>query len=173
MGRATVIFYLIFAATVLGSVFHIWRMPPAHRTTGNVVEVCLFHLLFVQWGVGGVLTSVPHIVAPDAIAGFVGWETGSPFQVELGFSSLGTSILGILCFWHRGWFWLAPVVARSVFLLGAAYVHVIDILEHGNLAPGNAGPVLFFDIVIPIIAIGLLIAHIRAGGMDPDRTPAI
>ena len=79
---------------------------------------------------------------------------------------LGTSLLGILCIWIRGWFWLAPVVARSVFLLGAAYVHIVDIVERENLAAGNAGAPLFYDIAIPVIACGLLVAHIRLGGMD-------
>ncbi len=111
-------------------------------------------------------TAIPHIVVPDQIAGFIGWEPGSPFQVELGFASLGTSLLGILCIWIRGWFWLAPVVARSVFLLGAAYVHIVDIVERENLAAGNAGAPLFYDIAIPVIACGLLVAHIRLGGMD-------
>ena len=58
----------------------------------------------MQWGFGGVLTSVPHIVVPDTIAGFIGWEPGSPFQVELGFASLGLSLVGIACIWLRVWF---------------------------------------------------------------------
>jgi hypothetical protein len=79
-------------------------------------------------------------------------------------------LLGILCIWIRGWFWLAPVVANSVFLLGAAYVHITDIIEHQNLAAGNAGAVLFYDIAVPVTVCALFVAHVRVGGID--RTPA-
>jgi len=112
--------------------------------------------------------AIPHIVAPDTIAGYIGWVPGSPFQLELGFASLGIAILGILSMWFRGKFWIAPVVAQSTFLLGAAYVHIQDILVNTNLAPGNAGPILFYDIVVPVIACGLLFAHHRFGAMKND-----
>ncbi len=160
------IFHVIFAATVIGVLVHLWISRSAGRSASRVVEVSLLYLLSVQWGFGAAITAIPHIVVPDQIAGFIGWEPGSPFQVELGFASLGTSLLGMLCIWIRGWFWLAPVVARSVFLLGAAYVHIIDIIERENLAAGNAGAILFYDIAIPVIACGLLVAHVRLGGMD-------
>ena len=160
-------FHLISAATVLAIVVHLWRRRSAEPSASRVVRVSLFYLLTIQWGIGGVFMSIPHIVVPDLIAGFIGWEPGSPFQVELGFASLGISLLGILCIWIRGWFWLAPVVANSVFLLGAAYVHIMDIVMHENFAPGNAGAILFYDIAIPVVAIGLLVAHTRLGGMRP------
>jgi len=104
-------------------------------------------------------------VYPDQIAQFIGWEPGSPFQLELGFASLGTSILGILSIWLRGWFWLAPVVSRSVFSLGAGYVHISDILVNDNMSPGNAGAILFYDIGVPFVAIGLFIAYARQEGL--------
>ncbi len=159
------IFILNFIATIVGAAVHLYRTPASHRTRQRVIEVFLLYFLCVQWGFGAVLTSVPHIVVPDTIAGYIGWEAGSPFQVELGFASLGLAVLGILSIWLRGSFWVAPAVGRSIFLLGAAYVHVGDIVAHGNLAPGNAGPVLFFDIVVPVIVLSLLFAHARMGGL--------
>ena len=160
------IFHIIFAASILGALIHLWSTRTAGLSSRRIVRVCLLYLLCVQWGFGAALMSIPHIVVPDQIAGFIGWEPGSPFQVELGFASLGTSLLGILCIWYRGWFWLAPIVARSVSLLGAAYVHVEDILAHDNLSPGNAGPVLFYDIAVPILALGLFVTYARQGGLE-------
>lgn len=163
------IFHFVFSATVLGALTHLWLTRSRGFGRERVVETALLYLLCVQWGFGGVLTSVPHIVAPDTIAAFIGWEPGSPFQVELGFSSLGTSLVGIACIWLRGWFWLAPILARSVFLLGAAYVHIRDIVETNNLAAGNAGPVLFYDIAVPVLAWGLFAAYARQGGLTRVR----
>ena len=78
--------------------------------------------------------------------------------------------LGILSIWLRGWFWLAPVVSRSVFLLGAAYVHIADIVAHGNMSPGNAGPILFYDVVVPFIAVSLFVAYARQEGLTASTS---
>jgi hypothetical protein len=164
-----VIFHIIFAASILGALLHLWSTRSAGFSSRRIVAVSLLYLICIQWGFGAAFMSLGHIVAPDQVAGFIGWEPGSPFQVELGFASLGTSLLGILSIWFRGSFWLAPIVARSVFLLGAAYVHIEDILVHDNLSAGNAGPVLFYDIAVPILAIGLLVTYWRQGGFEPRR----
>ncbi len=160
------IFHFYFAVTVVGAILHLWLTRGKGVSSQRIVRVALLYLLCVQWGFGAALIAIPHIVVPDLVAGYIGWEPGSPFQLELGFASLGTAILGILCIWLRGWFWLAPIVSRSVFLLGAGYVHILDILEHGNLSPGNAGPVLFYDLVIPFLAVGLFITYARQGGLQ-------
>jgi hypothetical protein len=160
------IYIVIFTVTVIGAIAHLYIFQSIPRTKERVVSVFLLYFLSVQWGFGAVLTSVPHIVVPDRIAEYIGWQPDSPFQVELGFASLGLAIVGVLSIWLRGWFWVAPAIGRSVFLLGAAYVHIREIVHLGNLSPGNAGSVLFFDIVVPCIVLGLLLAHIRMGGME-------
>jgi hypothetical protein len=40
--------------------------------------------------------------------------------------------------------------------LGAAAVHVVDLLRAGNDAPGNSGFVLYVDILLPIIGFVLV-----------------
>ncbi|HIF98313.1 MAG TPA: hypothetical protein EYQ54_15045 [Myxococcales bacterium] len=81
--------------------------------------------------------------------------------MELGFANLGRALLGILSIRFRGTFWVAPVVTNSVFGLGAAYIHLREIFEHSNYSPGNAGPVLVLDIVVPVVAIALLVGYLR------------
>ena len=160
------IFIFILCATLASAGVHLVRTPSAERTRERVVEVLLLYLLCIQWGFGAILTAVPHIITPDTVAEYIGWAPGSPFQVELGFASLGLGVLGVLCIWLRGTFWLAPAIGRSIFLYGAAYVHLRDITAHGNLSPGNAGVPLVFDLLIPTIVLGLLIAHVRLGGIQ-------
>jgi hypothetical protein len=165
-----VIFHFYFAVTVLGAILNLWMTRHRGLSPRRIVRVSLLYLLCVQWGFGAAFNAIPHILFPDQIAEFIGWESGSPFQLELGFASLGISILGILSIWLRGWFWLAPVVSWSVFSLGAAYVHVADILTHGNMSPGNAGPILFYDIVVPFIAVSLFVAYARQGGLTASTS---
>lgn len=157
------IFIVVFAITVFTALTHLARIPASERRAARVVEIVLLHLLCVQWGFGGALLGLPHILTPDIVANYVGWDAGSPFQIEVGFANVSSGIVGILCIWFRGWFWLAHIVQMSIFLLGAAWLHVEDILARGNLSPGNAGPVLFFDIAIPILAVSLFVAYVRTG----------
>jgi hypothetical protein len=165
-----VFFHGIFLATLVALGLHLWRTRRAGWQLSRVAELSLLYLLAGLWGVGGVLGALPHILAPDYVARYVGWPTGGAFQVELGFASLGMSVLGILCIWLRGWFWLSPIVSKSIFLLGAAYLHIEDIFANDNLNPGNAGPVLFYDLAIPVLSCALFVVYVKTGGLEPRDT---
>jgi len=47
-------------------------------------------------------------------------------------------------------------VGPVLFLLGAAGGHIYQIVNADNFAPGNAGVILYTDILIPLIAFALL-----------------
>jgi hypothetical protein len=51
------------------------------------------------------------------------------------------------------------VIGVAIFLLGAAYTHIYDLVAHNNRNPGNAGAILYMDIILPVVAIGLLVAY--------------
>jgi hypothetical protein len=54
------IFHVVFAASVLGAVVHLGLTRDRGWHCARVVE---------EWGFGGVLTSVPHIVVPILACG--------------------------------------------------------------------------------------------------------
>jgi hypothetical protein len=87
----------------------------------------------------------------DTVAKGIGWQTGSPFQTELAFYTFGTAVAGLAAVWLRGHMITALIISKSVFLYGAAYVHIRDIFVHSNFAPLNVGGVLIGDIVFPTI----------------------
>jgi hypothetical protein len=64
----------------------------------------------------------------------------------------------------RGNFWVATVIAFSVQWLGAAVVHIREIVVAADYAPNNAGMTLYLDILIPVILIALLVCyeHVRS-----------
>ncbi len=51
---------------------------------------------------------------------------------------------------------LAVAIAAACFLIGAGFGHISDIIVAGNLAPGNAGPIMVTDFLTPIAILGLL-----------------
>ena len=85
-------------------------------------------------GIGGFLA---HVFISDEIADSIGWDAGSPFQLEVGFANLAIGLLGAIAAERRDGFREATVIAATVFAVGATFVHVRDLFDTGNLAPGN------------------------------------
>jgi hypothetical protein len=123
--------------------------------------VFLLSFLVISVGIASLIGFVGHVFFADSVAANIGWAAGSPFQQEVGFANLAIGILGITCIWLRGNYWIATVVAATIFLWGAAYGHIMDIIVHANYAPGNAGGALYNDILVPLILIVLLVAYVR------------
>src|SRR5262249_24544113 len=91
----------------------------------------------------------------ELAASNIGWAD-SPFQAEVGYASLGFAAIGLLAFKGNCMVRLAAILGPTMFCWGAAAVHIRDIAATGNLAPGNAGTMLYSDILLPIIGFGLL-----------------
>ena len=129
----------------------------------EVFMIFLFALGVAGSGIGGFFG---HLFLSDQVAESVGWPTGSPFQLEMGFANLVLGVLGIIAVGRRDGFREATVIAVAIVGFGATVVHIIDILETGNLAPGNTIQ-NFANLVRPTLLIGFLIAARRAE-LNPD-----
>jgi len=140
------------------------------RTRHRVIGVFLLSFLVISVGIASLIGFVGHVFFANSVATSIGWPTGSPFQQEVGFANLAIGILGITCIWLRGSYWVATVVAATIFLWGAAYGHIMDIILHGNYALGNAGGALYNDILVPLIIIVLLAAYVRTAGTVKEPT---
>ncbi len=140
------------------------RAPAANR---NIREEVLAYFLFFGVGFAFLYSGVMHIVFGPMVAAYIGWSD-SPFQAELGFASLGFAAVGFLSF--RGSFGLrlAAVVGPSVFALGAAGVHIVQMITAGNFAPGNAGVAFAADLIGPGIGCVLLWLRYRPVHHKPD-----
>jgi hypothetical protein len=144
------------------------------RTLGHASEVFLVWFLVVWAGIGSVFTFLSHTLLAEQTARAIGWPTGNPFQSEVAVANLVVGVLGILCYWIRGDFWLATVIATSVWLGGDAVVHIHDIVVNQNYHPGNAGLPFYFDILLPLLLIVLeIIYRVSGGGSDTGRVPRV
>ena len=77
-------------------------------------------------------------------------------------ANLTVDVLGILCYWMRGNFWVATVIGFSVWWLVDAVVHIREIVVAENYAPNNAGVTFYLAIVFPVILIALLVYYLYA-----------
>jgi hypothetical protein len=84
-------------------------------------------------GIGGLFG---HVFISDSVAESIGWPTGNPFQLEVGFANLAIGILGIIAMGRRDGFREATVIAVTGFLVGATIVHVVI---PGGCGAGSCG----------------------------------
>lgn len=150
--------YLWIILTVIGALAHLF-LSKTPKTKNRVIEIFLMYTLVVMVGFTSIWAFLGHAFMANQIAAYIGWSAGSPFQFEVAVANLSYGILGILCFKFRDNFWTATVVAFTTFYWGAAYGHIMDIINHANYAAGNAGVVLYFDLLLPVVLIVLLLAY--------------
>lgn len=122
----------------------------------------LLALIVSNIGLKGLYAFLGHFFKSDEVAAGIGWPAGNPFQKEIAFTNLSLGVLGILSIWLHGSFWLATIIAHSVFTWGAAYVHLEELTKRKNINLYNAGPVLYFDLLLPFLLFGLFIAEVIA-----------
>ncbi len=128
---------------------------PRPWAPGEIAEAFLSYFLLFSVGVSFFYNFVMHVFFGEMAARFIGWAD-SPFQAEVGYASLGFSLLGFLAFKGSRDMRLAAVLGPAAFLWGAAAGHIREIAATGNLAPGNAGVILYTDILIPLIGFALI-----------------
>ena len=119
---------------------------------GFINSVLLSHLVFTV-GFFGIFNFVGHSLLSEKVANRIGWISNG-FQKELGYVSLGIGICGIMCFFIRDTFWLATIIPFSTFLLGAAFLHIKEIIKTKNYKPGNTW-IIIPDFLMPITLIVL------------------
>jgi hypothetical protein len=130
----------------------------AHGGSGFAHQALRNGLVF-SVGVGGLLAALGHTVFRDQVAESIGWPTGSPFQLEVGFANLGIGVVGVMSAWYDGRFWLATIVVVSVFLISDAAGHVVDMVRNHNFAPNNAGFLFYWDVALPALLLVLYAAQ--------------
>ncbi len=151
--------------SVLLPVVHLF-ISKVPRTKLRVVRILLLYALVLDVGVIGLpMGFVPHVFFADETAKMIGWPPGSPFQFEVGVHDGAWGVLGFLCIWIGGTFWLATGLGWSLFMLGATYGHIHQMVKHGNYAPYNF-LTIFSDGFIGIWLLVLLFLYWRWGGFQ-------
>lgn len=140
---------------------HLSKLPVTRK---RALHLLLLYALVLDVGViGFIFGFIPHVSFPDQAAERIGWPLGSPFQFEVGVHDGAWGVLGFLCIWIGGLFWLATGLGWSLFMLGATYGHIIQTVREGDYAPYNFFTV-FSDGFVAIWLLLLLYLYWREGG---------
>lgn len=156
--------------SVVLSVLHLF-VSKVPRTPFRVIHILLLYALVLDVGVIGLpLGFIPHVFFADETARAIGWPTGSPFQFEVGVHDGAWGVLGFLCIWIGGTFWLATGLGWALFMLGATYGHIRETVLNSDYAPYNF-LTIFSDGFIAIWLLALLWLYWREGGFELEVTP--
>ena len=109
-------------ALILASI-HVAVSSKRRSSPKSIAETYLIYFFFLYVGVMGLLTAYAHVLRPIQTSASIGWVT-SPYEYEVGMADLTVGVLGVLCLWIRGNFWLATAIANAVWLLGDAIGHI-------------------------------------------------
>ncbi len=152
-------FQLIFLLLALiGASIHL-ALSPQRRGSGTAIAgTYLIYLLFIYVGLMGLLTAYAHVFRPLQTSASIGWAT-SPYEYEVGMADLTVGVLGVLCLWFRGNFWLATAIANAVWLLGDAVGHIRQIVIYNDHAANNSGVFLYAEIMTPLLILFLTFYH--------------
>ena len=157
-------FAIVFATVAwAGALLHL-LFAKHGRSPKRVAEILLLYWFTVAIGAAGVFECAGHAFRASQVAASIGWPSGNPFQQEVAFADLALGVLGVGCAFVRGSFWTATAIVAAVMDWGDALGHIHQIFRYGNHHPGNSGAVLWGDIFVPAVAIGLLILHSRLMG---------
>ncbi len=132
-------------------------MSKKPRSLNRITELLLLWYLGVGIGVGSLFSGLVQVISPEIVAQSTGWGY-SPFLREVGFANISYGILGLLAVRFRN-FWAPAIIAYAVFMWGAAAGHIYEIQQNANLSVGNAGTVLYLDILMPLFLIILLLVY--------------
>src|SRR5580704_6947122 len=156
-------FQLFFVVlSVLGASIHLALSRERRSSGARIAETYLLYLFIFYVGLMGLLTAYAHVFRPEQTSASIGWST-SPYEYEVGMADLTVGVLGILCLWLRGNFWLATAIANSVWLLGDAVGHIRQVVLNSNHAANNSGIFLITEITMPFVILLLAIyVHMKS-----------
>jgi hypothetical protein len=148
-------FNLMFAVVaVLAASVHLMLSSRRRSSARSAAATYLIYFLVFYVGVMGVFTAYAHVFRPLQTSASIGWAS-SPYEYEVGMADLTVGVLGILCIWIRGNFWLATAIANAVWLLGDAIGHLREVTLHNNHAANNSGIFLYAEIITPLVILFL------------------
>ena len=125
------------------------------------------HQFVVTFGLLGIIGTITNIIKAEDNAKALGWP-GGPFQIKYGFSQLGLGVMGVMCIWFRGGFWLGTLVSMYIYGVSGLWSHIAEMKRQGKATVNDVGN-LIIDVIYQIM---LTVLSVYAGCylLDVDRS---
>lgn len=162
-----ILFLSLYVIGILGSILHIYLLPPEQRTKPKIIEVLLLYQIVFSLGMTSLMAFFGLTFIPDYIAALTQWPA-CPFEQQLANVNLGFGVLGIMSIAYRGYFWVATIIGFSVWIISDGIQHLYKALAEQNLSAGNIGVPLWTDIIVPIALLILLSLYCKYP-LKPNR----
>jgi hypothetical protein len=155
---------VLIAIALIGAAIQVRR----HRERASAtfpVDTFLVWWLVAAIGVGGLIGAGYHLFDGRDIAEEIGYTRGNGgFQFENAMGDLAIGVAGVLCLRFRGFFWLAVLLITAIQYYGDAGGHIYYWIADDNTEPGNVGPPLWTDIILPTVGLILYFVSWKEGG---------
>ena len=113
MGTVALRVFIYSILPLLLAVGHL-GLDKSSKSRERKLEIFLLYLFGVGVAGSGIGGFFGHFFISDSVAESIGWPTGNPFQLEVGFANLAVGILGIVAMGRRDGFREATVIAVTV-----------------------------------------------------------
>ena len=164
------VFFAVLA--VVAASLHLAFSAKRRSSGAAIAGTYLVYFFFIYVGLMGLLTAYAHVWRPAQTSASIGWLP-SPYEYEVGMADLTVGVLGVLCLWFRGNFWLATAIANAVWLLGDAVGHIRQVILVNNHAANNSGIFLVAEIMTPVIILFLALYHRHAASERNTSAPHV
>lgn len=154
-----ILFFILYVIALLAFAIHLSQLPKQERTKAKVIELLLLYQLVFSLGATSLLAFIGLNFLPNTVQSFMEW-TPCPYQQELANVNLAFGVLGILCIWLRGLFWVATVLGFSIWIFGDALHHLYLVLIK-NQPLSNKLLLISTDAFVPIVLCVLLWLYIK------------
>jgi hypothetical protein len=127
--------------------FAVSAVPVLSDRTGDWRLELLQNGVIYLIGWAGIGAGVAHIVFGRKTSASIGWAP-SPFETEVGFADLAMGVAGVMAAGQPTSYWLAVIIANSIFRFGCGIGHLRAMIKERNFAANNTS-VLVIDFGVP------------------------
>ncbi len=152
-------FLIFWGMGIVTALIHMFLsgFPTDASQISTILLLHQFVVTFAVLGVGGVFA---NMIFAEKNARHIGWP-GGPFQIKYGFTQLGLGIMGVMCIWFRGGFWLGTVVSMYMYGIGGLWTHFHE-MKVNHKADLNSIANLVMDVAYQVF---LTVLTIQIGGL--------
>lgn len=153
------IFLLFWVIGIITGVVNLY-MKGFPSDMSQICSVLLLHQFVVTFGILGITGLFSNMIFAKQNAKALGWP-GGPFQVKYGFSQLGLGVMGVMCIWFRGGFWLGTLCTMYIYGISGLWSHY-NVMKMNGKADAESIANIIMDIAYQAF---LTILSVKVGGV--------